>query len=343
MPTPLEIANSHQQSRRRIADKTALRALKTWRMSNINELDASWNVIAPVLVDAVSEAQIVASAQAISYTEAAGLRPGGPAIVPEAFSGVTIDGREIGPAMFGAVTTTKTLVGRGMDAVRAFEAGAAFLSTIVKSAISDAGRQSDRVQGTAKGYTQYIRVVSAGACSRCAVLAGKGEYSKPFKRHPRCNCTSYPLTEPDGAVPAGMFASPDDYFESLSPSEQNRVFTNAGAQAIRDGADPVQVVNARRNAVGPGGLVERKSGLKAPLGYDENGRRIKVYTTGEGTSIRGVYGRAEYRRKQELIKAPGDRYRRTTNLRLMPETIYGIAGSDRARAVELLKQYGYIS
>lgn len=342
MPTPLELAQQHQQSRRRIADSSALRALKTWRMSDINELDASWNVIAPVLVDTVSEAQIVASAQALRYTEAAGARAGGSAVVPEAFSGVTIDGREIGPAMFGAVTTTKSLVGRGMSAARAFEAGAAFLSTIVKSAVSDAGRQSDRVQGTAKGYTQYIRVVSAGACSRCAVLAGKGEYSKPFKRHPRCNCTSYPL-EDDEKVPDGLFASPDDYFESLSAAEQDRVFTNAGAQAIRDGADPIQVVNARRNAVGPGGLVERKGGLKAPLGYDENGKRIKVYTTSEGTSIRGVYGRAEYRRKAELTKAVGDRYRRTTNLRLMPETIYGIAGSDRVRAVELLKQYGYIS
>jgi hypothetical protein len=32
----------------------------------------------------------------------------------------------------------------------------------------------------------------------------------------------------------------------MSAAEQDKVFTKAGAQAIRDGADPAKVVNARR-------------------------------------------------------------------------------------------------
>jgi hypothetical protein len=301
------------------------------------------------MVDAVAEAQIVAASQAPAYTRAAAAASGAevPAasVVPEALSGVTIDGRELGPAMFGAVTTTKTFIGRGFDAQRAFEAGAAYLSLIVQTAIADAGRQADRVDATAKQVTRYVRVVQAGACSRCAVLAGKADYSTAFLRHPRCHCTSMPLFGSDNApVPEGFYASDLDYFDSLSKSEQDRVFTNQGARAIRDGADVSQVVNARRGAdLRPGGLRQRTTALSNELGVDEKGNPIKVFTTGEGTTMRGAYGRAEYRRKQEFIKPKGERYRRTANARLMPETIYQVARGDQARAVALLRQYGYIN
>jgi hypothetical protein len=39
---------------------------------------------------------------------------------------------------------------------------------------------------------------------------------------------------------------PNAYFRSLSTQDQDRIFTNAGAQALRDGADMGRVVNARR-------------------------------------------------------------------------------------------------
>ena len=218
-------------------------------------------------------------------------------------------------------------------------------AAVVKAAVADMGRQSDAVLATAKGWTMYVRVVSPGACSRCAILAGVGEYTKPFLRHPACKCTSIPV-EGSGPrpVPDGLFASPGDYFDSLPVEEQNRVFTNAGAQAIRDGADPIAVVNARRGAqLRPGGLVEARSRSRAPLGTTADGTRIRMFTTSEGTSIRGAYGRAEYRRAQEAAKAPVDRYRRTKSVRLMPESIYEIADGDDDRAVALLKQYGYIT
>jgi len=349
MPSPLEVALNHQNAMIRLGQSTTERAVSTWRLGDVDALDASWDVLAPVLVDAVSEAQIVAARQSSTFNRDAMASYGSSVstseVVPEALSGVMIDGREVGPAMFGAVTTTKTLIGRGVPRARAFESGASFLAAIVRSAVSDSGRQADRVDATGKGLTRYVRVVSPGACSRCAVQAGKGEYRVAFKRHPSCKCTSMPLPDDGfGPPPKGFYSSPDDYFESLDAAEQNRVFTNAGAQAIRDGADPTAVVNARRGAnLTSGGLVERRSGLTAPLGYDSAGRRIQVFTTGEGTSIRGAYGRAEYRRTQEATKAAGDRYRRTTSQRLMPETIYQIADGNQERAVSLLRQYGYIT
>ena len=318
-----------------------------WRNADVGALEASWDVLGPVMASAVAEAQIVAAKQADTYMTAAAVAYGVPVrgalVNPEAFADVTVDGRELAPALYGGVTTTKTLIGKGLSPARAFEAGAAFLAVVAKAAVADLGREADRVAASAKGWTYYVRVVSAGACSRCAVLASKGEYRTAFLRHPLCRCTTIPV-EGDKPSPPGLFDSPSDYFESLPVEEQDRVFTNAGAQAIRDGADPSAVVNARRGATKrAGGLVEYKSGLSAPLGYTRAGDRVKVFTTGEGTTARGAYGRAEYRRTQEAKKAPGDRYRRTTNLRLMPETLYQMADGDQAKAVALLEQYGYIS
>jgi hypothetical protein len=147
-------------------------------------------------------------------------------------------------------------------------------------------------------------------------------------------------------VPRGLFSGPSEYFDSLTPSEQNRVFTNAGAEAIRLGADLISVVNARRGAakeVGHG-LVEKKFGMTAPLGYGVDGNPIRVFTTGEATTIRGAYGKSEYARSPaSFVKGAEDRYRTTQNYRLMPETIFAVARGDQAKALELLKQYGYIS
>jgi hypothetical protein len=111
----------------------------------------------------------------------------------------------------------------------------------------------------------------------------------------------------------------------MSEQEQNKAFGKASAQAIRDGADIGQVVNARRGvatAAGPGG------------------RRI-TYTT-EGTTKRGLAGR----RMGDLAKQPGSRYRRTRSMRLMPETIYQEAarnGWDRSEIVRQLERFGYIT
>lgn len=48
-------------------------------------------------------------------------------------------------------------------------------------------------------------------------------------------------------------SDPRAYFATLDEAEQNRIFTNAGAEAIRDGADIGRVVNARRGMTAAGG------------------------------------------------------------------------------------------
>jgi hypothetical protein len=100
-----------------------------------------------------------------------------------------------------------------------------------------------------------------------------------------------------------LTTDPMAYFDSLTPAEQDATFGAAGAQAIRDGADMGRVVNARRN----GGV--RKAQLF--------GKSAFITTVGTGRGGRG-------------------------GPRIMPETIYAIAGEDRAEAIRLLRVHGFI-
>lgn len=338
-----ELAYDHQARRTKLAHAATAKGLRLFRQMDPAYLDASWDRVAPGLTALVSSAQVAAARQSTPFTNAATRAYGFPAeqaaLVPEAFGGVMLDGREVGPAMFGAVTTTKTAIGRGMSAASAFEVGASFLATIIGAAIQDMGRQADHTIATGKGYTHYVRVVSPGACSRCAILAGKDSYENAFDRHPRCKCTSAPLPE-DLSAPAGLFNTPTEYFESLSRSEQDRVFTKSGAYAIRNGANPVSVVNARRGAMNAGGLGKPNRMVKTTIGRKADGSPLQVYLTGEGTTARGAFAKGES--SATLKSAATGRYRRTTTVRLMPEQIQAMSEGNPERARELLKKYGYL-
>ena len=347
MPTPLEVAVEHQKQRTHLTAAGTVRALRLWGRMDVARLDESWDVLAPEFVAVVTAAQAAASRQSAPYLSSVARHYGGAptaAVVPEAFGGVMLDGREIGAAMFGAVTKTKELIGLGMNPAQAFKTGSAFMATITGSAISDSGRQSDITLATGRHFTRYIRVLSPGACSRCAVLAGKGSLSKPFLRHPRCKCTTFPMqNDSDIRNLEGFYASGNDYFESLSPAEQDRVFTKSGAFAIRNGADPGKVVNARRGYYGDASNTSSGPRRLSPLtiGRKADGSPLRVFVTSEGTTYRGSFGRSEIDAGREAAKT--GRYRRSSSIRLMPEQIQIMAGDNPGRARELLTRYGYLA
>lgn len=129
-----------------------------------------------------------------------------------------------------------------------------------------------------------------------------------------CDCVHQPVAGQDRAEAEGLIADPYEYFASLPPKEQDRYFGAGAAQAIRDGADLNQVVNAQRGAEYAG--ISRDG--------TRRGQR-RTGTTTEGTSRRGNYTRSG-----------------GTSPRLTPEEIYRRAGTDRAKALELLQQNGYL-
>lgn len=345
MPSLSDIAYQHQDARIRLAQLTANRVRRVWARADVQNLDASWDLLAPNITQLITAGQVAAARQAEPYTARVARVTGFDAepaeLVPEAFGGVMLDGREVGPAAFGAVTTTKRAIGLGYSVGSAFESGLAFLSLIAKTAISDLGRQADSTLAVGKGWTHYIRVLSPGACSRCATLAGKRSAQVAFKRHPGCKCTAVPdAVDTARNYGEGLMSSPEEYFENLTRAEQDRIFTKAGAEAIRNGAEPISVVNARRGALTGGGLGKPARLIPTTIGVRADGSPLRVYLTGEGTTARGYFGRRELDLTREYTKT--GRYRRTTTVRLMPEQIAVMAGGRPERWRELLKKYGYL-
>lgn len=173
-------------------------------------------------------------------------------------------------------------------------------------ALSDTGRFAERVALAPARVTYYQRALSLPSCSRCVVLAGRlYRVEQAFQRHPQCDCRHLPVGE------AGEVEETDplEYFASLSEAEQDRIFTKAGAEAIRTGADMNQVVNARR------GMYTSRTGS----------RQWKF--TREGTTRRGRYGRDQ--------RGSGRR-------RLMPEEIQRLS-SGKDDYLRMLRTYGYIT
>lgn len=349
MSAQSQIADAHRAQRVEIGNVLIGRVRSLWSQASVNTLDGSWDALAPSMVAQVVKAQTASAALATPYMNGIDRSYGRTTpdvqLAPESFAGVTLDGREVGPAMYTAVTTAKTAIGRGMAPAMAFQVGANALAVVVSAALQDMGRQADFTLGRARTYTKYVRVVGGSACSRCAILAGIWSAETAFLRHVSCQCTAAPVqvdrVTGKEKVPSGFHASPEAYFESLSKADQDRVFTKAGAEAIRQGASPVKVVNARRGAYGIGYnshyyTPTPHSGrrlMAKTIGRKPDGSPLKVFMTGEGTTARGEFGRSEIARSDGL--------RRTTTIRLMPEQLMHMAGGDTERFRDLIKRYGY--
>lgn len=337
-----EYATSFQQRLGRLSERAARRTVQLWRSVSSTDLDGGWDTVAPQVGAVVAAAQVEAAAAGGTYGDRS-LRMQGVAgsarVVPQSFAGVTREGRAVVPELYAAVTTAKTLIGRGSGVPAAFQAGAGIMSVLAANIIRDSGRMASGVAGVAKGATQYVRVVQPGACSRCAILAGVIGYRTAFERHPRCQCTS--MWIPEGEAPDGFFATPADYFESLSEAEQDHAFTKSGAWAIRNGADMSKVVNARRGALKAARRADGSYSLArlrpVTIGVRPDGSPLQVFATPEGTTARSSWARS----RGLDVRMSSDRYRRTSSLRLMPEQIQQMSQSpDHAR--ELLRKYGYL-
>lgn len=285
-------------------------ATRHWRKLGPNWIGQAWAERIPTVAAAITNAQRTAAASALvsgalalgeqgTWAEPDGL------VDPDAFAGITGDGRSLDTLLRSPAITARTLIADGMEPAQALAAGGRQLSMMVLSEVADAGRGAAGVQIAARPRVGYVRMLEPPSCSRCVILAGRFyRWNQGFLRHPRCDCKHVPtmVTDQAEAFAKGLIDDPYEDFTRMSEAEQNRVFTNAGAQAIRDGADMFQVVNARR------------------------GMKYRGAFTNEGITRFGWAGQL-LRRGQ----------RRPT-----PETIYRL-NPNREQAVEALRTYGYIT
>ncbi|MDI9900248.1 hypothetical protein QM716_10315 [Rhodococcus sp. IEGM 1409] len=238
--------------------------------------------------------------------------------------GVASDGRALESLMYGAVITAKGQVAQGASTAQAWASGLSALLVRMQVQVADASRAATSLHIASRRRVGYVRMLNPPSCPRCTVLAGKFyKYNVGFLRHPGCDCRHIPSTENRSG---DLTTDPNEYFESLSVEQQDRQFTVAGAQAIRDGADISQVVNARR-------------GMSTAQVFGE-----ELLATHEGVTRRGVAYRAmsnagSARRSTDVR---GRRYFQARPPRLMPESIMAMA-EDRPDALRLLKLYGYMA
>ncbi|GAB3817687.1 VG15 protein [Micromonospora zhanjiangensis] len=346
-----QVALAHYRQRRQLIDALAAVARRAWRRVDRDDIARSWAAQLVEVVALTNAAQLAAARTADDYLDQVldvqGINPAREGrLVPASVAGVASDGRTLAGLLYEPAVGTLSAIKAGADVDRALAGGYALLDMMVRTQLADAGRTADQVALAARRHVGgYVRMVVGNTCGRCVVLAGKWyRYNAGFRRHPRCDCIHVPASEDTGR---DIRTNPRAWFDSLSAAEQDKQFTKAGAQAIRDGGDISQVVNARRGAYGltPAGARITAEEARAIRGGRARGRleAVDVYgrqlfVTNEGVTTRGLAGR----RLGARDGSKQGRYRAAKTPRLMPESIYQIAGNDRAEALRLLKRFGYI-
>lgn len=214
----------------------------------------SWAELTDTLTPVITEYQKRAALGGATYS-ALTLAQQGSYIAPSdladvaAFAGYAADGRPLDTLLQTIAYGTLARIGTGVPTNAALRLGSDVLAQLVQTIIADAARQAAGVDIVTRPSVGYVRMLNPPSCARCTVLAGKFfEWNAGFLRHPGCDCVHVAATvkSTEAARREGLIGDQYAYFNSLSREEQDRTFTKAGAQAIRDGGDINQIVNSRR-------------------------------------------------------------------------------------------------
>lgn len=364
MPAP-ESASRYYRRQERLRYATLAAVAAAWRrMEPTGRWEQQYREdVGPKVAALVAASQIAATTEANAYTPAVltelGIDPDGPSVPRGAIAGFAGDGRPVETLLEQSVVVAGTKLSRlraEAEAPVAVEGGLRVIPAsrlfdprqaarealasaeqwvlmIAGTVLSDTARAAESAAIASRPQVGgYVRMLNPPSCSRCAILAGRFyRWNSGFLRHPHCDCRHIPVNEVDSG---DLRINPNLYFDSLTPAEQDKIFTNSGAQAIRDGADIGQVVNARkgmtwagqtRTAINEQGRVvnlSRRVAQRTDIGSGS------VFLSTTGTTRRG----SAYR----------GRTGRNLSARIMPESIYEVA-ADRDDAIRLLKLHGFIT
>jgi hypothetical protein len=244
-----EVADAHARRRARLAERLRSEAKRAWASVDRRNISSSWSAQIPRLLLLLVAAQRDAAAAADDYLTAVlaaqGTTTGNAGVNPNAFAGIASDGRGLASLLAMPGIVAKTAIGQGASVARSMAAGGALAQLAAHTLVADAGRTADQVALVARPQASgYVRMAVGKTCSRCLILAGRRyQWNTGFRRHPKCDCIHIPTAED---APGDLRTNPRVAFDAMDRAEQDRVFTIAGAQAIRDGADMNKVVNARR-------------------------------------------------------------------------------------------------
>lgn len=301
---------THGELTDRSEDRVAEVAVRAWGEVDPARISESWERVSPVVVSEIAREQTRVADSAVRTSREVSVETGQYRIPddfhnPRELVGYGSQGVPLEDAVYSPAIGVKTRIAAGAPTAEAMLYGASTVASLASTIVADTGRESMQLDMIARKQAGYVRVVEAGACSRCIVIAGRFfRWNDGFKRHPSCRCEHMPARSKEWAEDEGWFADPYAAFNEMSEAEQRRVFGEFSAKAIRDGADISQVVNA----------TSARSGMYA-------GGRM----TREGTSRFGNFRRTSQYRQ-----------------RLTPYGIYGDGSRSREQVIQALKDNGYI-
>lgn len=253
MTVTLESLSDSRNTLARLCLLAVRAADKTWKGVDPRRVRDSWNrtnvdfitLFAALQTRAASDAMDSSTLMLAEQDDY--VRPDGIAN-PMAFgTGFAPSGIDLESYFSIPVTRTLQAIKSGVGESDAMQIGRATLRQMSTQALEDTSVSAMGVSITQRAGVGYVRVESPDCCPRCAILAGKYfRHSQNFLRHPKCHGTTIPCKGRDKAEKQGWITDPMDRFNRMSEAEQDRVFGHADAQAIRDGADIYQVVNAHR-------------------------------------------------------------------------------------------------
>lgn len=286
-----EAARAHYVAVQRIQGRAVRAAWRGWAEVSPLDIAGSWRSAMPAVAEALTRAQVEAADAGAGYTARTLAAQGGwvpPAafVDPAAFGGRSAAGFPLDARLYSPVPYAKHAIADGASPAQAIAQARDYLTQIVRTEVADASRVAAGVDVAVRTGVGYTRMVGPAACDRCIVLAGRWyRYNAGFLRHPRCHCVHVASAAGSlaGARAEGLLDDPYEVFRGMTEAEQDRAFGAANAQAIRDGADLYQVVNARRRA----------AGLKTAEGTSRRGASAQL--AGRRLTPEGIYARATSR------------------------------------------------
>ena len=281
MATPATVSEAVTEQYRAIQalQVLALRASRrAWAKVVPGALSRTWEfLLARDVVPVLAGVQLQAATAGADYGVWA-LAQQGEYVAPDAFvdprgfAGVAADGRSLSGMLYAPAIAVKSAIKSGASVRQAMATGQSSLDRLVRTAVSDAGRQAASVDIATRPQVGYVRMLNPPSCGACVVLAGKFyRWNAGFLRHPKCDCIHAPAKGSAALKSEGLVDDPYEYFNGLSEKDQNGIFGKGKAQAIRDGGDIFRVQNSWR---GRDGLFTAEGTGKRGFASDLRGQRL---------------------------------------------------------------------
>lgn len=321
---PLRLGKRFYDQLGRRNRRTANTVQALWRQADPTDL-TGWfeanrvDLVLPILQGMETNA-VQAERYLATQANAQGVKLLDESIDPLGFT-IELD-RAASMAYSASVLPAKQAMAQGLGAQIATTLATQSLVRLASTLVADASREATQAAMVSSRFGGYVRMLQPPSCRNCAVQAGKWfRWNKGFERHPKCDCVHIPAQE----------ARSDDLRLDVTAAIRAGKVTGLNkaevAAILDDGADPSQIINARR-------------GMSTSNVF---GQTMKI--TNEGTTRRGIayrsMGQAQYVQRQGEMTAAGQRYMQWRSARPTPTAIYDIAES-KSDALRLMKLYGYI-